>query len=139
MTSPITILIILFGLFGLSISAYIYSKKKQKKSLICPRRSTCDTVIHSDYSRILGIPVEILGMGYYAFIICSYVYFWVARSWSTQFGFVLLGVSMCSLLFSIYLVSIQAFIVRHWCIWCLSSALASLAIFILSYWHYLSY
>lgn len=132
-------LISLLGLFGFLLSFYIYSKKKAKKKLICPRYSNCDTVIHSDFSRILGIPVEVLGMIYYVILGSAYSFVYIADIWSFQIAIVLLGVSMCAVLFSIYLVSIQAFVLRHWCIWCLSSAITSILIAILSYLHFVSY
>ena len=132
-------LISLLGLVGFFISLYIYDKKKAKKKLVCPRRSNCDTVIHSDYSKILGIPVEVLGMVYYTFMGSIYTIVFIFDLWSNSIALVLLGVSICSVLFSIYLVSIQAFVVKHWCLWCLSSALVSILIFIFSYIHLLIY
>lgn len=132
-------LISLLGLCGFSLSFYLYSKKKSKKKLICPMRSNCDTVIHSDYSRIIGIPVEILGMIYYVVIGCAYPVVILSGMWSLQVAIVLLGISMCAALFSGYLVSIQAFVVKHWCLWCLCSAGISTTIAILSYLHYIWY
>ena len=128
-------IISILSFVGFSISLYIYGKKKSKKKLICPRQSNCETVIHSDYSTILCIPVEVLGMIYYAFIGIMYPLVFILQLWSPQIAIILLAVSGASVVFSIYLVSIQAFVVRHWCIWCLSSALTSVLIFAVSYWH----
>jgi uncharacterized membrane protein len=123
------------GLAGFLLSSYIYRKKKSKKKLICPMHSNCDTVIHSDYSTIIGIPVEALGMFYYGFISLAYgVVFLLGLPQAPTIS-ILVGISACSVLFSIYLVSLQAFVLRHYCAWCISSALISLAIFILSYLH----
>jgi uncharacterized membrane protein len=132
-------IISLLGLCGFFLSFYIYSKKKAKKKLICPRYSTCDTVIHSDYSKIIGIPVEVLGMVYYAFIGSAYTFIFIGGAWSYQVAIVLLGISLCACLFSLYLVSIQAFVVKHWCVWCLSSALTSILIALFSYLHLIAY
>lgn len=131
--------VVLLGLAGFLISFYIYKKKKTKKKLICPRRSNCETVIHSDYSKILGIPVEVLGMIYYFFISSSYIVISIFGFWSSYVSVALVGVSMCSVLFSIYLVSIQMFVLKHWCIWCLSSAFVSILIFILSFLYITTY
>ena len=125
----------ILGLIGFFISTYIYGKKKAKKKLICPRQSNCDTVIHSDYSKIVGIPVEVLGMMYYAFIGSVYSFIFIFDAWTISLGFILLGISMCSVLFSIYLVSMQAFVIKQWCVWCLCSAFISILIFISSYIH----
>ncbi len=127
--------IVLLGLIGFFIATYIYGKKKAKKKLVCPRRSNCDTVIHSDYSKILGIPVEVLGMIYYFFIGSIYSIVFVFNFWSPLTGFIILGVSMSAVLFSIYLVSMQAFVIKQWCVWCLCSAFISILIFVLSYIH----
>ena len=131
--------ICLLGLSGFLIASYIYNKKKGKKKLICPMRSNCDTVTHSDYSKILGIPVELLGMVYYIFIGCSYSFVFILGLWSYPIGIVLLGISICAVLFSLYLVSMQAFVIKHWCTWCLFSALISLLIFVFSYIHIVTY
>jgi uncharacterized membrane protein len=131
-------ILIILGFTGFLIASYIHRKKRAKKKLICPRHSNCDTVIHSDYSRVLGIPVEVLGVIYYAFIFVAYVFVAVSGYWSDSLALVLLAVSICAVFFSIYLVTLQAFIVKHWCIWCLSSAFISLAIFIVSYLYILS-
>lgn len=126
-------LISLLGISGLILSSYIYFKKKKKKKMICPMRSNCDSVIHSDQSKILGIPVELLGMVYYAIIGLSYVFISILDLWSFPVSIVLVGISGSALLFSVYLVSLQAFVIKHWCTWCLCSAGISLIIFILSY------
>ncbi len=130
--------IILFvGFLGFMLASYIHNKKKAKKKLICPMRSNCETVIHSDYSKILGIPVEILGMSYYAFVSIMYGMY-------NLFGLmyplpcILLGISLSAFLFSLYLISIQAFVIKQWCAWCLTSAFISTIIFVLSYISYYS-
>ena len=127
------------SIFGFLISFYIYNKKKKKKKMICPMRSNCETVIHSDYSHIVGIPVEVLGMVYYAFIGIAYTASFIFDLWQAPVAMILLGVSMCSVLFSVYLVSLQMFIIRHMCTWCLLSALISLSILVLSFLHLISY
>lgn len=132
-----TFIICALGLIGFLLASYIHSKKKSKKKLICPRRSNCDTVIHSDYSKIVGIPVEVLGMIYYVFISLAYgivLFFGLA---TTPILMILVGVSFCSVLFSLYLVTLQAFVLHHFCIWCLSSAVTSILIFTFSYINYM--
>ena len=129
------ILISLCGLAGFLLASYIHRKKKSKKKLICPMRSNCDTVIHSDYSKIIGIPVEILGMIYYVFTGLIYSLIFVLNLWSLPIAIVLFGISLCSVFFSVYLVSLQALVIRQWCIWCICSACVSLLISVLSYIH----
>lgn len=125
--------IILLALGGFLIAVYIRSHKETGKTLICPVSNTCDTVIHSDYSRFFGIPVEFLGMAYYGIIAVSYGIFLVRPDFIYPItDFLLLGLSLVALLFSVYLTFIQAFTLRQWCTWCLISASFSAAIFFLA-------
>lgn len=129
----------ILSLAGFIISQYIFFKKKAKKKLVCPRYSNCDSVIHSDYSKIFGIRVEALGMVYYFLSGISYTALFIIGVWSDTISVVLLGVSICAVFFSLYLVSMQAFVIKHWCAWCIGSAFISIGIFACSYLHYLSY
>jgi uncharacterized membrane protein len=94
-------------------------------------------VIHSDYSTLIGIPVEMLGMLYYGLVALLHTQVLTRISLSQTLPEyrleMLFGVSLCAVLFSIYLVSVQAFVIRHWCLWCLGSAFISIAIAALSY------
>ena len=124
--------IILFSLGGFFIATYIRAKKESGDTLICPVGTTCDTVVHSSYSKFFGIPVELLGMGYYFLIALSYGALLVRPELATQnIIFSLFALTAIALLFSFYLTVIQAFTLRQWCTWCLISASFSVAIFIL--------
>ena len=126
-------LINLFALVGFFISLYIYNQKRKREKLICPRKTDCDKVVYSTYSRFLGFPVEVLGMIYYFLIGSIYSYLSIFELWSTLSYCFILFITSCSIIFSVYLLSIQAFIIKKWCLWCLSSAFISSVIFILSY------
>ena len=130
-----TIFISLLGLYGFILASHIHSKKAQKTKLVCPMRSNCDTVIHSDYSTIFGISVEILGMIYYAFIGGVYGIIFLTGYSSHILFFVLMWLSCGAVIFSTYLVLVQALVLRQWCTWCLMSASITILIFLISYWH----
>lgn len=133
------IILILLGLTGFLLASYIHDKKSKKKRLICPRKSDCNSVISSDYSKIFGIPVEALGMFYYAFIAIYHgifsLIFLNLMSFPHSFYLILNSyifvfcLSLGATLFSLYLVFIQAFKIRQWCLWCIGSAIISILIF----------
>lgn len=125
--------VIFIGLAGFLLASYIYRKKKKKKHLVCPLKSNCDTVINSDYSRILGIRLEVLGMIYYAAIAIGYGLVNNSLSISSVLSNILLPFSFFAFIFSLYLISVQAFVLRQWCTWCLFSAFLCTSIFILSW------
>ncbi len=129
----IELAIIVLGLFGFLLASYIHNKKIGNTKLVCPLRSDCDTVINSDYSKVLGIPVEVLGMFYYAFISIAYG---MQHLYSLPIIFpkILMYISILATVFSIYLICIQAFKIKEWCMWCMGSAFVSFLICILSFY-----
>ena len=131
---PYYVLIIFLGFGGFLIAMYIrHHKRNVQEALICPLKANCDTVIHSDYSKFFGIPVETLGMFYYGFIAISYgviVIFPGLEAPVVVSG--LMFASVCAFAFSIYLTLIQAFAIKNWCTWCLFSAGICVIIFILA-------
>lgn len=126
--------LILLGLTGYLLAHYIYRKKKAEHPLVCPLRSKCDVVITSRYSKILGVPVEILGMMYYLAIAIFHAaivgYPALLTVCVAKIAFI---VSAGAFIFSAYLVSIQAFVLKEWCTWCLCSALLCTAILLETY------
>jgi uncharacterized membrane protein len=126
----IDVVLMLVGGAGFSLAFYIYHCKHKKKPLICPMRSSCEFVTTSDYSKIFGIPVEVLGMCYYTLIVLLH------GAVTADPALFTVGVAQLSLvistfafLFSLYLLSVQAFVLRQWCTWCLCSAFLCAAIF----------
>jgi len=122
------------GLCGFLVARHIYKHKNNNKNpLICPIRFDCTTVVHSDYSKILGIPLEILGMAYYSFVFLVY-FCLLAFSLTLSLvatGFIA-GVSFFAFIFSLYLIGVQIFALKKGCSWCIVSALISVLIFILT-------
>lgn len=113
----------IFGASGALVAGHVYLKKRFAKPLVCPLNGSCDTVTKSEYSRFLGVPVELMGVGYYTLIAIVYALkAFTMIHFSDQILFVLTGVTLAAFLFSAYLVSIQAFVLRKWCTWCLFSA-----------------
>ncbi len=126
----LTLLIIAAATTGLVLAAYIQWKKATRGNLVCPLRSNCTAVIESEYSKFLGIPVELLGIVYYALIAASYALFLLFPPLAVpSVVFVVLVLSTAAVLFSVYLTFIQAAVLKQWCVWCLCSAGLCVVIF----------
>ena len=125
---------IIFASFGgFLLAFYIHHKKSKKETMVCPLDSNCETVIYSPYARFLGIPVELLGMLYYAGIAAGYAAFLMLPQFATPLAhFVVFFASATALLFSLYLTFLQAIVIKEWCTWCLGSAALTTIIFALS-------
>ena len=133
----IQIIISILGLSGFLIARHIWNHKTKHTPLICPGRFDCHAVVHSSYAQLFGIPNEFLGMIYYAFISFSFLFFLILTLNAVPltkvvvlFYFIFFG-SLMSVLFSIYLLWVQIFILKKGCSWCIISAVISAIIFIL--------
>ena len=130
----VNILILPFSLIGFLVSWYIYYKKNHtKEKLVCHIGNDCEKVVNSNYSKVLGIPLEVLGVAYYLFL--SLMVIATHLGSFTLFGFMIfdliLVASTGAFVFSVFLIYIQAFVIRDWCEYCLISATMSVAIFLI--------
>jgi uncharacterized membrane protein len=134
MTHPaLHIYVFLFALAGFLLAYYIRAKKRSPEPLVCPLGAECDSVVRGEYASFLGIPVELLGMGYYAAVLIGQLAFLLFPALMTvESMFVLLALTTLALLFSLYLTALQALVLHAWCTWCLSSGAISVLIFFTS-------
>ena len=130
----VSIVNVVLGIIGLGIAFYIYHKKHHAAPLVCPIGSDCDAVVHSDYAEFFGIPLEKIGLLYYFLITAFYATaFFVPLLNEGMIHFIMLGVTLGSFLFSLYLIAIKAFVLHEWCTWCLGSATVSTLIFVANF------
>jgi len=122
------------GVLGLALAFSIWWSKHDNVSLVCPFDGTCDEVMRSRYSRFLGIPLEVFGMAYYAFVIViSGAFLLVPDVFFSSLGLLFFLVTLVSAIFSCILSGIQFFALHSRCIWCFGSAVISIAIFIIAF------
>ena len=128
--------LIVFGFLGLAVSFYIFIKKSRKEPLTCHIDTGCNRVVNSRYSRMSGVPNEIIGVLYYGATVALGLLELAGAQVLSDPLFLLLffGAAMGSALFSLALIFVQAFILKSWCEYCLVSAGSSIAIFFLVAW-----
>lgn len=125
---------LIVALIGFSISAYIYIKKGRAKPVMCPLRANCDAVLQSRFSKTLGARNEVLGMSYYLLVWALYAAKLCFPAVATPlYDLSLALVTAGAFFFSIYLSSVQAFILKSWCTWCIFSALCNVALFVIMF------
>ena len=124
----ITFLAVALGFYA---AFYIRSHKKSGTKMLCPLDSDCETVVRSDYSKIFGIPLENLGLSYYAAVgLVTLTKLAMPDALPIFITQILLLATIAAFGFSIYLTGIQLFKIKEWCAWCLVSALMCLIIFL---------
>jgi uncharacterized membrane protein len=106
------------ALAGIAVASYLTWAHYADASVVCLRGGGCETVQKSSYAELAGVPVAGLGLGYYIAML-------LLLAWDTeraQFAAATLG--FVGLLFSVYLLVVQAFVIDAFCIWCLANDLA---------------
>lgn len=128
MQLPKWLVIVMLGaaLVGFADSAYLTTQHIRGVIPPCTVEG-CDQVLTSRFASVAGVPVAALGLLYYGTILVLLVAFldtgnWRilhAAAWLTAVGF--LG--------TLYFVSVQLFVLRSLCIYCMGSALTSTVLF----------
>ena len=102
--------------FGFVISAYLLGSKLTHKPVICFIGKKCDTVLESKYNQLLGFPNEVLGIGYFLFILVALI----SGTYAMPTVFMLMQLaSMASILFAGYMIYLMWNVLHKWCEWCL--------------------
>ena len=122
-----TILIILSAI-GFAVSFYIFYSKKYDKPLYCFSKAECDSVVRSKYGKTFGVENTIPGMSYYAMIFAYGILLNRNVFIAKPVYYFIVGISIASVLFSLYLAYVQKFILKKWCMYCLISTAASIII-----------
>ena len=127
------IILVIPGLIGFFISSYILYSKKTSTPLICPAKQGCNEVVNSKYGKMFGFENTYIGIVFYLVIIMYGASEFFNRNLFKQdiIYHSLVGASILSVLFSIYLTFVQAFVLKKWCYYCLASALMSILILII--------
>ena len=131
METFLNLFLIAAALGGFVLAFFIFISKRKAKPIACPMDGHCDDVVRSEFSKFFGVPVEILGMLYYAAAAAAYSIFYFYSGLAVPLAvFAMFGLASFSFLFSLYLTFIQAFSLKQWCVWCLASAGLSSFIFL---------
>ena len=122
------ILIGLFSFFGLIDASYLAAKHYSGTIPPCAIVKGCEAVTTSQYATVGGISVALLGAIYYLVVlIISIVIIDTKNDWLKKF---LAKFSILGLLASIWFISLQLFVIKALCLYCLVSAFSSTAIFV---------
>jgi uncharacterized membrane protein len=102
---------------GLGVAGYLTWAHYVGADVICARGGGCETVQASSYAEIAGIPVAVFGLAFYTAILGL-------LGWdSDDARFAATALAFVGVLFSAYLVVLQAFVIHAYCVWCLANDL----------------
>lgn len=125
-------LFLVLSILGIADAGYLAYKHTRKQPLICPIGDNCSAVTESRWSHLFGVRTEVLGLLYYSGLLCAMLSVLFFSPLSKDVVLFLPWVTGCGVLFSLFLVSLQAFVIKKYCFYCLLSALISLLLFLTS-------
>jgi len=123
---------IFFTIIGILDSTYLTWSKLAHQAVFCGGSGQCETVNSSIYSEIAGIPIAILGLGAYLVILALLYLEGKGGFWRGAGPLVVFGLSLAGVIYSIYLTYVEIAILKAICPYCVVSAVAITAIFILT-------
>ena len=107
--------IALLALAGTGIAGYLTWAHYEPQALVCLSGGGCETVQHSKYAELAGIPVAVLGLAAYVVLLASAL---LRSVWAAVAA---AAAALAGLAFAVWLVYVQGAILHAWCVWCLSS------------------
>lgn len=106
---------ILVALAGIGVAGYLTWVHFDDGALVCVAGGGCETVQESEYAEIAGVPVALLGLG--AYVVLLGLLLW--DSVTARLAAAMLA--LVGLLFSLYLLALQLFVIDAVCVWCLAN------------------
>lgn len=103
------------ALCGLAVAGYLTWVHYDHAALICVAGGGCETVQESAYSEIVGVPVAILGAVSYTSVLGLILW----DTPSARLGAAM--IALIGLLFGLYLLALQLFVIDAVCMWCLAN------------------
>jgi uncharacterized membrane protein len=108
---------------GMGVAAYLTYSHYANQTIACAGLSGCQAVENSEYSKLVGIPVAVLGMlfcaGLLALVLARLARLPLAEEWAPLAAF---SMTLAGVAFAAYLTYIELFVVEDVCIWCASFA-----------------
>lgn len=126
------ITMVALSVLGLGVASYLTYTHYANVKVLCSLSGGCETVQHSSYATLVGVPVAVIGLIGYVAILGSLA---APESETTRFAttaFTVVGFG-----FSAYLTGRELFSIHAICQWCVSSAVIMTALVCLAIWRFL--
>ena len=105
----------LVALAGVAVAGYLTWVHFDETALVCVAGGGCETVQESQYAEIAGLPVALLGLG--AYVVLLGLLLWDSATARLAAA----ALALVGLLFSLYLLALQLFVIDAVCVWCLAN------------------
>ncbi len=124
------IILAVLDIVGLAIAAYLSVVELGGGVPVCGPIKGCEEVARSEYSRIAGIPVAVFGVGLSLLLLTLAVAWWKTDLYALLLAHY--GLSLAGVIFEVYFLYLQVFVIGAVCVWCTSYGLSLIARFVIA-------
>jgi uncharacterized membrane protein len=115
---------------GLAIATYLSVVELSGNVPVCGPLHGCETVATSSYSRIAGVPVAVYGVCLSLLLLTLAIAWWKTDMYALLLAHY--GLSLAGVLFEIYFLYLQIFVIGAVCVWCTSYGLSLVLRFVIA-------
>jgi len=122
---PLSWIIPVLTVFGMLVAGYLSFVETTGTEAVCGPVGDCNTVQQSPYATLFGVlPVGFLGLLGYVGILIGWLLSRFTSGQISRFAVLaVFGMAFVGTLFSIYLTTLEPFVIGATCAWCLASAI----------------
>lgn len=131
-TRVVRFVMIAVATVGLGVASYLTYVHYAGGPILCLKGGGCETVQHSIYSKLAGVPVALIGLIGYIVILASLL---APESENTRLA--TMAFTVTGFGFSVYLTSRELFSIHAICPWCVSSAVMMTLLACMAVWRFL--
>jgi uncharacterized membrane protein len=116
-------------ILGILVAGYLSWAYLSDTDVLCSGVGGCDMVRQSAYSRVLGVPVAVIGLAGYLAILAVLALEKVSPPLADSAPVLVFGLSLVGTLYSAYLTYLEFFVISAVCPYCIVSAITMTLIF----------
>lgn len=116
---------------GLLIATYLSVVELAGSVPVCGPIKGCEEVANSEYSRIGGVPVAVFGVALSLLLLTLAIAWWKTDAYGLLLAHY--GLSLAGVIFEIYFLYLQMFVIHAVCVWCASYGLSLILRFVVAF------
>jgi uncharacterized membrane protein len=123
----------MLAMAGIATSSYLTYSHYADQAAVCAGVGSCEFVQSSEYSKLAGVPVALLGLLFFASLaslsVARLARLPMALDWGQQAAF---AMTLGGVAFVSYLTYVELFVIDAICIWCVATAVITAGTFVVA-------
>jgi uncharacterized membrane protein len=125
------LILAVLDVIGLLIATYLSVVELAGSVPVCGPIKGCEEVANSEYSRIGGVPVAVFGVALSLLLLTLAIAWWKTDAYGLLLAHY--GLSMAGVIFELYFLYLQLFVIHAVCVWCTSYGLSLVLRFVVAF------